>query len=68
MAEQVFLKDLKARCNNCESSYREHGKLCLWRSISGDYCFDGMNTEEAHREIKKNFDDFQTKIARGLVE
>lgn len=35
---------------------------------SGDYCFDGMNTEEAHREIKKNFDDFQAKIARGLVE
>lgn len=59
---------LKAKCRNCESSYREHGKLCPWRSISGDYCFDGMNTEEAHREIKKNFDDFQTKIARGLVE
>ena len=54
MAEQVFLKVLKARCNNCERSYREHGKLCPWRSISGDYCFDGMNTEEAHREIKKN--------------
>lgn len=54
---------LKARCNNCESSYRQYGKLCPWRSISGDYCFDGMNTEEAHREIKKHFDDFQTKIA-----
>ena len=36
--------------------------------LNDDYCFDGMNTEEAHREIKKNFDDFQTKIARGLVE
>lgn len=59
---------LKEKCNNCESSYREHGKLCPWRSISGDYCFDGMNTKEAHREIKKNFNDFQTKIARGLVE
>nr|DAG58967.1 MAG TPA: hypothetical protein [Bacteriophage sp.] len=32
---------LKARCNNCESSYREYEKLCPWRSISGDYCFDG---------------------------
>ena len=59
---------LKAKCRNCESAYRQHGKLCAWRSISGDYCFDGMSTEEAHRKIKKNFDDFQTKIARGLVE
>lgn len=42
--------------------------MALRRSISGDYCFDGMNTEEAHREIKKHFDDFQTKIARGLEE
>lgn len=58
---------LKARCNNCESVYRQHGKLCPWRDLSGDHCFDGMNIEEAHREIKKNFDDFQTKIARGLV-
>ena len=54
---------LKAKCRNCESAYRQHGKLCPWRSISGDYCFDGMNKEEARREIKKNFDDFQTKIA-----
>ena len=52
-------KALKARCNNCERSYREHGKLCPWRSISGDYCFDGMNTEEAHREIKKTFDEWK---------
>lgn len=33
---------LKARCNNCESSYRQYGKLCPWRSISGDYCFGGI--------------------------
>jgi len=26
-----------------------------WRSLSGDYCFDGMTAEEAHREIKKTF-------------
>ena len=58
---------LKAKCNNCESAYHEYGKLCPWRSISGDYCFDGMNVEEAHWEIRKHFDDFQTKIARGLV-
>lgn len=58
---------LKAKCNNCENTYRKYGKLYPWRSISGDYCFDGMNVEEAHREIKKHFDDFKTKIARGLV-
>ena len=58
---------LKAKCNNCESAYHEYGKLYPWRSISGDYCFDGMNVEEAHREIKKHFDEFQTEIARGIV-
>lgn len=58
---------LKAKCRNCESAYNEYGKRCPWRSISGDYCFDGMNIEEAHREIRKHFDDFQTKIAQGLV-
>ena len=59
---------LKAKCGNCESAYREYGKLCPWRSISGDHCFDGMNAEEAHMEVKKHFDDFQTEIARGLAE
>jgi hypothetical protein len=59
---------LKASCDNCESQIRQYGKLCPWRSISGDYCFDGMNTEEAHREIKKNFDDFQTEIARSFLK
>ena len=54
---------LKASCYNCESQYQQYGKLCPWRSISNDYCFDGMNTEEAHREIKKKVDDFQTEIA-----
>ena len=57
---------LKAKCQNCESAYHEYGKLCPWRSISGDYCFDGMNVEEAHREISKHVDEFQTEIARGL--
>lgn len=66
MKEDEILKD---ECRNCESAYNEYGKLCPWRSISGDYCFDltEMNVEEAHREIKKHFDDFKTKIARGLV-
>lgn len=58
---------LKAKCNNCESAYLEYGKLCPWRSLSGDYCFDGMTAEEAHREISKHVDDFQTEIAQGLV-
>ena len=35
----------------------------LWQKIK-----DKINFYRGHREIKKNFDDFQTKIARGLVE
>lgn len=59
---------LRTKCNNCESVYWEYGKLCPWRSLSGDYCFDGMTVEEAHMEISKHVDDFQTEIARGLVK
>lgn len=36
-------------------------KVMFDENTSGDYFFDGMNTEEAHREIKKNFDDFQQR-------
>ena len=61
-----IMKVLKASCYNCESQYQQYGKLCPWRSISGDYCFDGINAEKAQREIKKKVDDFQTKIARGV--
>lgn len=61
-------KILKARCWNCEKTYREYGKLCPWRSLSNDYCFDGMTTEEAHKEIKKHFDEFQVEISRGFVK
>ena len=58
---------LNAKCNNCESAYLEYGKLCPWRSLSGDYCFDGMTAEEAYMENSKHVDDFQTDIARGIM-
>lgn len=60
-------KILKAMCKNCEATFHKYGKGCPWRSLSNDYCFDGMDTREAREEIKKNFDEFQTKIARGQV-
>ena len=60
-------KILKAMCKNCEETFHKHGKVCARRSLSNDYCFDGMDTREAMEEIKKQFDEFQTKIAREQV-
>lgn len=60
-------KILLERCRNCERSINERGKLCAWRSLSNDHCWDGMSEEEAHKEIKRQFDDVQTKIARGQI-
>lgn len=54
-------------CKNCEEAFHKYGKRCAWRSLSNDYCFDGMDTREAREEIKKQIDEFQTKIARGQV-
>jgi hypothetical protein len=53
-------------CKNCEETFHKYGKLCASR-LCNNYCFDGMDTRDARKEIKKNFDDFQTKIARGQV-
>lgn len=63
MSKRILL----ARCRNCEEQMQRNGKACAWRSLSNDYCFDGMNNEEAHQEIQRNFDDFSTKLARGMV-
>lgn len=52
---------LLARCNNCENRIRAYGKRCAWRSLSNDYCFDGMDIEAAHEKIGAEFDDF-TKV------
>ena len=60
-------KILLERCRNCERGINERGKLCAWRSLSNDHCWDGMSEEEAHKEIKRQFDDVQTKIARGQI-
>ena len=35
--------------------------------MSNDHCWDGMSEEEAHKEIKRQIDDVQTKIARGQL-
>jgi hypothetical protein len=35
--------------------------------LGNDYCFEGMSNEEANAEISRNFQDFQTKIARELI-
>ena len=59
-------KILLERCRNCESVLHEYGKGCAWRSLGNEYCFDGRDNPNA--EITKNFDDFQTRIARGLVQ
>lgn len=59
---------LIARCRNCEEQMQRNGKACAWRSLSNDYCFDGMDNDEANKEITKNFSEFQTKISRGFID
>ena len=51
----------EAKAKALEAEMQEKEPDAGWEAMNGDYCFDGMNTEEAHREIKKNFDDFQTR-------
>lgn len=60
-------KLLYERCRNCENVLHEYGKGCAWRSLGNEYCFDGKEDADAQTEITKNFNDFQTQIARGLV-
>ena len=59
---------LIARCRNCEAAFFQHGKTCIWRSFDNGYCFDGMDNDEANKEITKNFSEFQTKISRGFID
>ena len=63
MAKKILLE----RCRNCERAINERDKLCAWRSLSNDHCWDGMSEEEAHKEIARNFDYTQTKIRRGQI-
>lgn len=64
LAEKILLE----RCRNCEKTYHEYGKCCAWRSLGNEYCFDGKNNAEANAEITRNFNHFQTEIARGFVQ
>lgn len=63
MSKRILL----ASCQNCEEQIQRQGKRCAWRSLGNDYCFEGMSNEEANAEISRNFQDFQTKIARELI-
>lgn len=60
-------KILAERCRNCERQIQESGKLCAWRSLSNDHCYDGMSVEAAHEEIARQFGDTRTKIERGQI-
>lgn len=64
LAEKILIE----RCKNCEKTFHEYGKGCAWRSLGNEYCFDNKKNIEANAEITKNFNDFQTQIARGLVQ
>lgn len=59
-------QDLLIRCKDCENSIHEDGKGCAWRSLGNEYCFDGMDYNEACAEITKNFNDFQIMMRKEM--